>query len=195
MAIAESNRTTQGMESYFATHYGPRELFNTKVVPHWTGVPSTSSTWNTFAAATLGGRRTFGGWQRKCITFLGRKRWNHSSLAQRMPLQTVLVSIILPLVLRCRRNKRTATRGSGESECSIIQDLQTRHPIDLHCHHESLDFEHHPYFRTRSNLSFNKIGSGYGFHGSSANRADATTANACRRTGFTERLMGVQRSN
>ena len=49
----------KGMVAYFDVHYGPdapQILEPRMVVLHWTGVPSASSTWNTFASATLGGR-------------------------------------------------------------------------------------------------------------------------------------------
>ena len=39
------------------------------------------------------------------------------------------------------------TEAQVDANVRLIQDLQTRHPIDLVIgHYESLDFEDHPYF-------------------------------------------------
>ena len=145
----------QGMEAYFATHYGPNApkfLTPKMVVLHWTGVPSTHSTWNTFASATLGGRRDIRGagsvnvsahflvdqdgaiyrllpedaFARHCIGF------NHISIG----VENVGGTKGQPL-----------TEAQVDANVRLIQDLQTRYSIDLVIgHHESGDFEGHPYF-------------------------------------------------
>lgn len=148
----------QGMEVYFATHYGsdvPKFLSPKMVVLHWTGVPSAESTWNTFASDTLGGRRDIRGagsvnvsahflvdrdgtihrllpedaFARHCIGF------NHISIG----VENVGGTKGQPL-----------TKAQVDANVRLIQDLQTRYPIDLVIgHHESIDFEEHPYFVER----------------------------------------------
>jgi len=148
----------EGMEVYFAKHYGPdapKSLTPKMVVLHWTGVPSTSSTWNTFASATLAGRRDIQGagsvnvsahflvdtdgtihrllpedaFARHCIGF------NHISIG----VENVGGTKGQPL-----------TADQVDANVRLIQDLQTRYSIDLVIgHHESIDFEGHPYFVER----------------------------------------------
>ena len=77
LVIAPSIERQNGMAVYFDEHYGPNapnSLEPKMIVLHWTGVPSASSTWNTFASATLGGRRDIrGAGKCKCIvSFLSR---------------------------------------------------------------------------------------------------------------------------
>ena len=144
-----------GMAVYFDEHYGPNApnaLEPKMIVLHWTGVPSASSTWNTFASATLGGRRDIRGagsvnvsshflvdrdgtvhrllpedaFARHCIGF------NHISIG----VENVGGTKEQPL-----------TEAQVDANVRLIRELRSRYPIDLVIgHHESKDFEAHPYF-------------------------------------------------
>ena len=149
----------EGMATYFDVHYGPDSppmLIPKMVVLHWTGVSSASSTWNTFASASLSGRSDIvdagsvnvsahflvdqdgtiyrllpeNSFARHCIGF------NHISIG----VENVGGTKGQPL-----------TKAQVDANVQLVQELQSRHPIELVIgHHESKDFEDHPYFVERN---------------------------------------------
>ena len=145
----------QGMEAYFATHYGPDAptyLEPKMVVLHWTGVPSASSTWNTFASATLAGRRDIrraGSVNVSAHFLVDRDGTIHRLLPEDAFARHCIgfnhISIGVENVGGTKG--QPLTEAQVDANVRLIQDLQTRYPIDLVIgHHESLDFEGHSYF-------------------------------------------------
>lgn len=144
-----------GMASYFDVHYGPdapQILEPRMVVLHWTGVPSASSTWNTFAFATLGGRRDIrsaGGVNVSSHFLVERDGTIHRLLPEDAFARHCIgfnhISIGVENVGGTKG--QPLTEAQVDANVRLIKDLQTRYPIDLVIgHHESLDFEEHPYF-------------------------------------------------
>ena len=144
-----------GMATYFDSHYGPeapRFLEPKMIVLHWTGVPNASSTWNTFASATLGGRKDIRGAGAVNVSahfLVERDGTVHRLLPENAFARHCIgfnhISIGVENVGGTEEHPLTVEQV--EANVRLIKELQSRHAIDLIIgHHESLNFEEHPYF-------------------------------------------------
>lgn len=146
----------QGMQQYLLNHYGPnppRTLEPKMVVIHWTAVPSAQSTWNTFAAATLRGRkdiRSAGDVNVGAHFLVDRDGTIHQLLPEdhfaRHCIGVNHISIGIENV--GGTEEYPLTDEQLQANVLLIQDLRTRHEIDVVLgHYEIRHFESHPYFR------------------------------------------------
>ena len=148
----------RGMERYLRVHHGkeaPKNLSPQMVVVHWTGSSTATSTWHTFASATLSGRRD--------IQSSGSVNVSAHYLVER----DGTVHQLLPTTAFARHcigfnhvaigienvggNKtHPLTEAQVHSNSLLIQHLMTEYSIQLVIgHYESMDFEDHTLFQER----------------------------------------------
>lgn len=146
----------KGMHQYFLTHFGPNPPLTLEpkmVVIHWTAVPSAQSTWNTFASATLGGRkdiRAAGDVNVGAHFLVDRDGTIHQLLPENhFARHCIGVNHIAIGIENVGGTPEfPLTEEQLNANVMLIRDLQTRHEIDVVVgHYEIRHFESHPYFQ------------------------------------------------